>query len=120
MPSCSATPTPAPPMSRTTGSPSPSTTAAPSERWSSSTRNWEMDGDVLSTLKLNSRTPVLMDHDITLMYEVGLQLVEELSTGTIPADDAAQLTVARERVQELAAKVAYEVVADSAVHNCAG
>jgi N-methylhydantoinase B len=83
-------------------------------------RNWEMDGDVLSTLKLNSRTPVLMDHDITLMYEVGLQLVEELSTGTIPADGAAQLTVARKRVQELAAKVAYEVVADSAVHNCAG
>ena len=83
-------------------------------------RGGAMDGDVMSALKLNSRAPVLIGHDITLMHRVGLEVAERLSPGALAAEIAAQIPVAHERVRELATRITEDVVLGSAIHNCAG
>jgi N-methylhydantoinase B len=83
-------------------------------------RDGRMDRDVMETLKLNSRAPLLMGHDISLMYEVGLQMLNEISAEMVVADGAGQAADARERMGELATTVTQEVRLEAAIHNCAG
>jgi len=83
-------------------------------------RDGRMDRDILETLKLNSRAPVLMAHDIPLMHEVAREVADGLSAEMAGADGAAQVSVARARMRELAARVTEEVRREAVVHNCAG
>jgi N-methylhydantoinase B len=83
-------------------------------------RDGALDRDVLETLKLNSRAPVLIAHDIALMYEIGREVAGDLSAETVAADGLAQIEAARERTRELAASLTSEVRLEVAVHNCAG
>ncbi len=83
-------------------------------------RDGEIDRDILETLKLNSRAPVLMAHDIRLLYEVARDVAAALSLDLVTALGAAQAAASRERVSELATLIREEVRIEAAVHNCAG
>lgn len=83
-------------------------------------RAGQLERDVLETLKLNSRVPVLMDHDVPLMTEVARHLVDALSAELVRVEGAAQVATARERMRELAAQITEEARLEAVVHNCAG
>jgi N-methylhydantoinase B len=83
-------------------------------------REGKLDSDVIELLKLNSRTPVLVGHDLELMHDVAGDVLGQLTAGMVSPNGAAQVALARERVRDLAAKIGEEAVAEAAVHNCAG
>jgi N-methylhydantoinase B len=83
-------------------------------------RDGNVDRDVLELLKLNSRAPILIDHDITLMYDVGLEVAGRIAPEAIETDGAAQVALARARARDLATTIAEVTVADGRIHNCAG
>src|SRR5262249_31659749 len=83
-------------------------------------RNGQVDNDVMELLKLKSRAPVLLAHDVALMYDVGVDVLGKIQREAIKADGVAQLDVARERARVLAARIAEDTVGEGTIHNCAG
>jgi N-methylhydantoinase B len=84
-------------------------------------RRGEVDADVVETLMLNSRAPVLTDHDLRLMLEIGVQAADEIALAE-GAGEAGEANVRRSHdvVSDLAATLRDDVEVGADVHNCGG